>query len=179
MAIKKFNYISSATLASASGSITLGSIPGTYQDLAIFFSMRHDSAGVTNEVCYFRVNNNTSAIYMYSNVWGDGSTVGISGTNHSANATEINYIAGCPGGSSGTGYFGLLELYIANYASTTYHKSIHGSSVIPRENTSSAARQNLVSGNIRTTSAITQVQLLASNGNFAAGTTAYLYGISS
>lgn len=160
--------IATTTLGSAASSITFSSISSAYTDLRVVFSNVKISSSSSN-VAYLRFNGDTGGNYSFTTVYGYGTGV--------ASAR----------GTSGDGYTGIQlntgpvsttvpQFYTADilsYQSSTFKTSLltssqdaNGSGFVVRE-----------VGLWRSTAAITSLTLVHSAVNFAAGTTATLYGI--
>ena len=156
------------TLTSAASSVTFSSIPQTFTDLIIKYSTRVDFGGDPTLKVIF--NSNTS---NYSNrmLYGSGSSA-ISGTS------SPSYIYG--GYACNTGHtantFSNNYMHIPNYTSNNY-KSVSVDSVI--ETNATECYQFLIAGLWSNTSSITSISIGPLTGNLAAGSSLYLYGVSS
>ena len=74
MALQLFK-IADVAVTSPVSSIAFSSIPSTYTDLLVKVSTRTDrNTGGWTEI-WFRVNNNTSAVYSTKSIYGSGSLV--------------------------------------------------------------------------------------------------------
>ena len=161
-----YTLIASSTVGSGgASSIDFTSIPATYTDLVLKFSLRDGTYASTLATAYVKFNNTTanrSTRWLY----GNGSAAG------SGNASNM-YLPNIPGNTATASTFGNGELYIPNYAGSTNKSS--SADVVPEGNTSSTY-MSLVANLWSDTSAINQITL-TSDGNFAQYSTAYLYGI--
>ena len=170
--------IQSQTLASSAASVTFSSIPSTYTDLALRLSARNDGAGTRAAFGLLQFNSDTTANYSATYTRGTGTFA------TSANFTTASTPIG--GKWSPTGYdsagntantFTNTEIYIPNYA-TTATKSYSAFNVSEDNSTGNAngieATANLYLG----TTAISSILILSNSGNFVAGSSFYLYGIS-
>lgn len=159
-----YTLISSVTVGSGgAANIQFTSIPQTYTDLLVKTSLRNvnDTAD-----CYLRFNGATT---NFSDRW-------IYGTGSGALSTSTSNIDFLSNRSSFTAStFGNSEFYIPNYTSSN-NKSVSVDSVA--ENNATTAYTQLSAGLWSNTAAITSIQILASSGNLAQYSTAYLYGIS-
>lgn len=160
-----FKLISSVTVgAGGAASIDFTSIPATYTDLVVEFSLRSSGS-----VDYISLKLNTSASNFTANqILGNGSAVQV-GTR-----TDSFYIATQVPSGSTANTFSNGSLYFPNYAGSTY-KSINLDSV--EENNATAAVAGFVAGLWSNTAAINAVTLAAPSGTFVQYSTAYLYGI--
>jgi len=156
---KTYEPIATTTLGSASASVTLSSIPGTYTDLILVFNGSVTSGAVSVAV---RFNGDTATNYSDTWLYGSGSSA-LSGRNTSANGIYAMDIST----SNAT-----LVCQIQNYSNTTTFKTS-----LQRGNAASNAVTATV-GLWRNTAAINSVNLHNAN-TFIAGSTFTLYGIKS
>ena len=162
--------ISSQTLTSAAATVTFSSIPATYTDLVLKFSVRSNQANVARTY-FLKINGSSSAVYSSTILQGDGSaaisirysdeTAGIRGTN------------GMPGTSATANTFSNSEIYIPNYTSTT-NKPVSLFGVT--ENNATESYIDPTAGLARITSAITSITLTTAD-NFVSDSSFYLYGL--
>lgn len=144
--------ISSQVLGSTATSITFSSIPGTYRDLRLVLNPIWSGTGVDMGV-YFNGVTGTSAVYMagFGTSTGSGTVTDLLGYTTSAGM--------------------LNEINIFDYAQTDKHKS---------GVTRYGAAGNFAAANAfrwASTAAITSIQFYVGSGNFAVGSSFYLYGI--
>jgi hypothetical protein len=171
--------ITSVTVgAGGAASVTLtaiGTIPQTYTDLKILMSVRSASGGLAYSV-FMKVNNLTSSIYSQKTLEGPGNTTpysfGQSGINSAVRLSLLN------GPTSTSNTFSNAEVYIPNYASSNY-KSVSIDTVT--ETNAAEIYADLTAYLVSTTDPITSLTFTTevSAGNFAEGSTFYLYGIQS
>jgi len=164
-----YKKIASVTVGSGgAANIEFTSIPGTYTDLKVVFSLR-DTSNTGDPWEYFDLTFNANASnYSSLGLFGTGSTTG-----SSSSATTIRY--GYYTASTATATtFGNGEFYIPNYAGSN-NKSVSQDSV--SENNATAAIAMLGAGLWANTSAITSIKM-AARISFAQYSTATLYGIS-
>ena len=164
-----YTLINSVTVGSGgAATIDFTSIPSTYTDLLIKFSLRDDFAGGVYDNLVIRFNNITTN-YSEINLYGNGSTAASASTG----TTVLRYING---NTSTSNTFGNGEMYIPNYAGST-NKSASIDTVTENNGTEAWASLNALLWS--NTSAITSVKLTPSSGTlFLEYSTAYLYGIS-
>ena len=165
-------YKAIATVTVGSGgaaSIDFTSIPGTYTDLLLKLSTRSSDASARRQL-YVKYNGNSSN-YTGKRLYGEDGGVG---SDSLSGATGYSF--GVTDGDSATANtFGNAEIYIPNYASANY-KSSSTDSVL--ENNSSTTYDNWLTANLWSdTTAINQVAITLSAGNFMQYSTATLYGI--
>ena len=164
-----YTLINSVTVGSGgAATIDFTSIPSTYTDLLIKFSLRDDFAGGVYDNLVIRFNNITTN-YSEKNLYGNGSTAASASTG----TTVLRYING---NTSTSNTFGNGKIYIPNYAGST-NKSASIDTVTENNGTEAWASLNALLWS--NTSAITSVKLTPSSGTlFLQYSTAYLYGIS-
>ena len=157
-----YKKITATTISTNTVTITLSGIPATYTDLVLKLSARNVNGGNIVDVVNATFNGTSPSV----NGRGiEGSGTGTSsftssrlGINVGPNATSI--------------VFNNLELYIANYTSSTT-KNFWCDSIT--ENNSTNGYQNIWNGTIPLNSAINEIALTANT--FAPYTTVTLYGI--
>ena len=168
-----FTLIQATTLTSAQASIDFTAIPSTYTDLCVYLSGRSD-ASFTRRILRLRLNNSsTSSDYSARDLVGSGSaaTPGVQATGTSS----YIQVWDLPAATATASTFSNISIYIPNYANTSTYKTISVDSVT--ENNSTTAYMSLLAGLYNQNTAITQINLLPDSGNFAANSTAYLYGV--
>jgi len=162
-----YELIASSTVGSGgAASIDFTSIPSTYTDLVVKFSVRN-SAGATWGTLTL---NGSSSNWSLKNLYGDGSSTG----SQSQTVNTFTVMQNNTGDTANT--FTNSEFYIPNYAGSNY-KSISYEQT--RENNATAAYIYLHALLWSDTAAINQVTLNAITNNFAQYSTAYLYGVKS
>ena len=161
-----YTLIQSVTVGSGgAASIEFGSIPQTYTDLQVLFSLRGDYDTVVAWVRFNGLTTNLSSRLLL----GSGSAAS------SQSDTSNIKMQGAIGASTYTAsIFANSSLYIPNYAGAT-NKSMSIDYV--SENNATAAWMGLTAGLWSNTSAITQITLLSSSGNLVQYSSASLYGI--
>ena len=168
-----YTLISGVTVGSGgAANITFNSIPQTYTDLVIKFSLRTNIAGGGPYNVALRVNGSSSSIYNTIRLYGFNASV--SSFTSTAASTTIAGLANAAGDTANT--FGNSEIYLPNYTSSNYKSGITDA---VQENNGSAERF-LAANLIETTSAITSIELLLTGVSYTLVqySTAYLYGIS-
>ena len=168
-----YEIIASVTVGSGgAASISFTSIPQTYTDLVVKFSLRTDIAGAGPYNVALRVNGSSSSIYNTKRLYGFNTSV--SSFNSTAADTTLAGLTNAAGDTANT--FGNSEIYLPNYTSSNYKS---GSTDAVQENNGSADRF-LAANLIETTSVITSIELLLTGVSYTLveHSTAYLYGIS-
>ena len=165
-----YTLISSVTVgAGGASSIGFTSIPSTYTDLLIFYSLRASNAALYN-VPDLRPNDQQPTNTAANNeryVQGDGSsaTSGADGT--------LKMVI--PAASNTSNTFSNSFVYVPNYTSSNY-KSINIDSV--DENNGTTGYTTMYTGLWDRTAAISSFYIYPSaSANFVQYSTAYLYGI--
>lgn len=166
-----YTLISSVTVgAGGASSIDFTSIPATYTDLLVRFSLRTAQATVDAQV---RMNVNGTGVGSNFSLRG----LQGSGAAASSSSSTTGWITGgtMPGTSATANTFGNMDLYIPNYAGSNY-KSMSLDAV--GENNATTAYSELNAILYSSTSAISSLAFTCAGGNtFSQYSTAYLYGI--
>lgn len=165
--------IDAITVESAQPNIEFTSIPNTFTDLCIKYSLRTVAAGSRDDI-KITINSDTGSNYSAIRVFGiDGGT---SSQSSSGTPSDLN-IGSVNGDGATSNTFANIEFYIANYAESSY-KSISFDWVT--ENNSAASFVLGLSTILwSSSSAITSFKIESKAGNnFLPYSTAYLYGIS-
>jgi hypothetical protein len=166
-----YTLIEAKTLASAASNVEftgLGSYSTIYTDLKLVISTRSVSDGgasVLGITVQFN-GDTTSGNYSWKRLYGDGS---------SAASDSLANIILSNSDSSTASTFGTADIYVPNAYSSNF-KSISTDSV--SENNATTAYATLGAGLWSSTASLTSLKLIPSSGNFAIGSTFYLYGIS-
>ena len=159
-----FEPIATTTLGSAASSITFSSIPSMYTDLRIIYCPL-SSAG---NYPVMQFNNDTASNYSYTNLRGNGSTVG-SGSTSSATRIFINVLDEV----RTTPQLNIIDIF--SYSNTSVNKTCLISNNQDRNGLGNVGR---TVGLWRSTAAILSIKLFMQLDElFDAGTTATLYGI--
>ncbi len=162
--------ITSVTVGSGgAASVTLpatGTIPQTYTDLKVVYSVRSTSS--TSNVIDISFNGNTS---NFTNRYLLGTGTG------TASGTNFSRFSGLQNSSVDTSNtFANGEIYIPNYTGSNF-KSYSGDAV-QEINSSTGNNLVLIAGLWSNTAAITTITITGYDGNLVEGSTFYLYGIS-
>jgi hypothetical protein len=166
-----YTLIKGETLTSSAASYTFTAIPSTFTDLVLRVSARSDTSAQTQQV-WLQFNSDTSALYSYLNLGGNGSVVQ---GNIGSSLTSTRTIGGANGNTSTTSTFGNSEIYIPSYT-VSQNKPIGSFGV--SESNATAATMAVNAGLWRNTAAITSITILPSTSlNWLSGSSFYLYGI--
>lgn len=165
--------ISSTTLSNTSASVIFSGISQDYQDLSIVISGRNDDTSSTFNDLRVILNNDTSTLYSYNYIQGNGSTA--SAANFSNTAFLFSKDVLNSSGSLGTAdAFSSIEIYLPNYI-TTQNKAFSIFGVSERNN--SLAYMTLSANLYRGSSSITRIDITAHTNNFVPNSSFYLYGL--
>lgn len=158
--------IATTTLGSAASTITFSSIPSTYTDLRLVITFSKETA-TSQTSCVVRFNSDTGTNYSFTSVYGNGTSAA------STRSTNDNYIYANFMTDATSASLCFTSIDVFSYAGSTYKTVLTTGS---GDKNGSGAVERIV-GLWRSTSAINTVALISQIGNFAAGTTATLYGI--
>lgn len=162
-----YELIAKSVLGSNAAYIEFTSIPADYDDLVVLASIRSTRTGNASDQIRLSFNGVTTNL-SYRFLYGTGSAAG--------SASDTNGFVGIATASSATANsFSSLELVVPNYAGST-NKS-YSSTCVQEYNTASGPRIDALAGLWSNTNAITSIRLTTYNANTAAGSSAYLYGI--
>jgi hypothetical protein len=157
--------ISTVNGTGSSGTISLTSIPQTFTDLYLTFSLRSTTAAVTD----------------YPYILFNGSTTGytirtLSGNGSSATSQNISllYIGAIDGANATSNTYSNIGLTIPNYASSNKKTT---SSEEAMENNATSAEIYIIAGLWDNTAAITSIDVVLGSGNYTSFSTVSLYGI--
>jgi hypothetical protein len=162
--------ISTITISTPVGAVSIASIPTTFTDLYITVSARISGSFPYTDF-YFNPNTDGSNIYTWRNLRGNGSSASSSVGSPSTGFVIVN---GVPGALATSNTFGSINIYMPNYRSSTA-KSISADAVT--ENNATDSSQNISAGLYNSTNPITDVYFSSAGANFVAGSTFSLYGI--
>lgn len=152
--------LANITLSTSAATVTFNSLSQVYRDIMLVCSALATTSGQAGRL---RLNNDSGANYTFVQMYGTGSSYGSSG---SSGATEMYGLPAEPTAITNS-IFNILD-----YSATNKHKT-----ALIRDNNPDSITRGMA---IRwaNTSAITSLNLFMTSGNFAAGTTFALYGVS-
>jgi hypothetical protein len=162
--------IASQVLGTAAATVTFSAILGTYKDLILKVSVRNS---LTQEDMLLRINNDSSTLYSRVQLRGNG-TQASSSINSAQTSIKLENAVVGSGYTANT--FSNHEIYIPNYTASQ-NRQISSFAVIENNGTEAFAIAH--AGLYRSSTAITQVDLIASSGTFISGSSFYLYGLAS
>ena len=163
-----YESIATATGTGASGTITFSSIPSTYKHLQIRILGRSTVAS-TGASFRFYANNDTTNNYSLHRLSGSGVNAAAAGT--ASTTMELGRITGA---SAASGLMGVTIIDVQDYESTTRNKTFRSFS---GRDINGGGEVWLLSGLWMSTSAINEINLATSSGNWSTDTTISLYGI--
>lgn len=166
-----YQLIGSNTLTTPTASVTFSSIPQTYTDLVLKMTLRAESPNPAGDRIKVVFNGSSSSIYSATNILGSGSS-GF-GSSNLSNQTFLTLRYTNEDGMTANS-FGIAELYIPSYTSSN-NKPMGGISV--QETNITNARMSATAGLFRSSSAISSIELLPFELNWASGSSFDLYGI--
>jgi hypothetical protein len=165
-----FEIIASSTVgAGGTSNITFSSIPQTYTDLVIKYSLRNTLASINDNI-NMTFNSSTAGYSDVVLIGGGSSASSFSRSSRS----EISYFYQNSANSTSNA-FSNGEIYIPNYSNSSVNKSVSIDSVI--ENNATGCVLAIDAALLQNTAAITSITFNSNNGTFVQYGTIYLYGI--
>jgi hypothetical protein len=165
MPTSTYTPLANVTLASASASVTFGSIPSSFRDLIL---VANGASNITDEFAYLRFNGDTGSNYFWVQMGTNTSPPFSSSVGPTTSLRTSNFNA--------SGNRVLTTVQIMDYSATDKHKTL-----LTRDNTQFSSSLGLRALALRwaNTSAITSVQYFTPTGSLSSGFTLSLYGIAS
>lgn len=161
--------IATTTLGSTTGSITFSSIPSTYTHL----QLREISRGgvvESDDTIYATFNGDTAANYSFHNLLGTGSAA-FANAGTSQSNIQISRIAEA---SLASNIYNATVIDILDYTNTNKYKTTKS---LSGWDGNGSGDIRFISGNWRSTSAITSITLTPGSGSFLQYTQFALYGV--
>lgn len=161
-----YEPISTTTLGSAAATVTFSTISGAYTDLVLVTNLKTTT---TSQEVTVKINNDTGSNYSLTNLRGDGSTAASLRRSSQTVGTISKEI------SPNTAFEFVSVSTFMNYSNATTYKTW-----LSRNNRASASNApgtEALVGLWRSTSAITELVIGLTGGNFDTGSTFTLYGI--
>lgn len=160
-----YTPIASTTLTSAQSSVTFSSISSAYTDLVlVMFARDTGSTSATNAAV--TVNSDTGSNYSWTNLYGNGSVAG-----STRNSNQTSWLVPVVPNSATANVFSSTVCHFMNYSNTTTYKTM----LTRADNPTDAAVTRAMLW--RSTAAISTMNIAATAGNLAIGSTFTLYGI--
>lgn len=164
--------LSSTTLA-ANGTFDVQNIDQTYSDLLLVVIAR-GTANDPNDVMILRLNGDSGLNYNAIWLTGEGATAA---SASSQGASNIRAAQAMPAASATANRFGLYEITIGGYASTTWHKQVITRGGSGNDNTAAQQWSEANGGVWMNTAAVTRITLQGSiSPNLATGSQLRIYG---
>ena len=166
-----YKLISSNVLSSTASSVSFSSIPATFTDLVLRVSARDNASAVVTTL--FLVGYNTDTTFTANSFTRLYTNAETAYSDRGTASGNISYMAGA---SATANIFSNSETYIMNYASAQ-NKTISNFSSAETNGTNTARVATFAAtwGNSAAINTITITPF--SGGNFASGSSFYLYGI--
>ena len=167
-----WTLLNTVTLASP-GLFDVSSIAGSYNDLVCILIAR-SAASAVSDIPYFTFNGDAGGNYwrVYNNIFGTGMSAGEGRFENAVIAAAVT------GATALANSFGVVELTLYGYASTTWLKATHWRSY-ELSNTTSGFMTAMVGGATwNNTAAVTRIQVGATGtgSNFVTGSQLRIYG---
>lgn len=168
---KGMQTIYSTTLSTVQYTVSFNNIPQTYTDLKIVISGRTDAVSTFDGGPSFFMNGNVSGnLASFTAVKSNGSS-----TSSQRTTDNAIYIGEVPAASTTSGIFGAVEIYIPEYtAGKNKQVLIQNASSV----NNATAYLNVRAGLFKNPSSVTSIGVYGGSGNWVAGSTFTLYGIS-
>ena len=166
-----YQLIQAETLSSSQATVAFTSIPQTYTDLVMLFSLRNNTGSNYAGNAFLTFNGTTSRYYEVL-LYNAGGSLG--STSKSNVDPYLNWAALSQGG--GTSTWGNGQFYIPNYTSSNA-KSISTDYIAEDNNADPWMMLNTGLWNPTTNAAITSMSFTTNSGQLVANSTFYLYGI--
>lgn len=163
--------VATVTLGAAMSSYTFSAISSTYNDLIVEVYGRGDAVATSLDVLV-QANGDTSTNYDY--VSETATQLGVVSSTGSYGVTS-SLVGSLPASLSSANMAGSGRIYISQYTGVSFYKAIRGEFTNPQDAVGNLLTQH-TGGVWHSTTEITSLTLLASSGNFVAGTTFSLYG---
>lgn len=169
-------YIPIATVTAGSGSsqVDITSIPTTYDTLVLRISARSTHTNAKSSI-YFQFNNNTGVNTWGGYITGEDSTIS-GGSQQGSFQMGLGGTIFVPASSATSNNFSCNEITIQEYKSSSKKKTIGTLSGAP--NSAGGSGISFSGGIWNSTAIISTINIFTNSGNFEAGSTFRLYGIS-
>lgn len=166
-----YKLIASTETTSNTGAVSFSSIPNTYTDLVVKVLAR-SAASATSETLWLQINDDTSiSQYQYSRAFISNTTVAKDGSGFS----NAQWFASTIANNGMASMFSAWEIYIPEYANSSFQKQATAESAFVNNSTTNSAEFFGYAWN--STSTINKITVKYNGPNFVAGSAFYLYGI--
>lgn len=171
-----YKLISKQTLTSNTTTVTFSSIPQTYKDLQLISMVRGTDTSASILSGRVRFNGSTSNLYsqeVAAAYPAPSITFSPSGNQNITAFTELPVNSGF----ADTWVYSMLDIYIAGYFSTSHAKPCIAEVAAYGTSSVTYASYNMNSMTWDSASAITSIDLYLNAGQWASGSSFWLYGI--
>lgn len=168
-----YTYINKITPGTGTSTIDFTNIPQTYNNLIVIMYGQILNAGTLGDLV-LQVNNQFSTPNAY--VWQGFTNYSTTTTYYGYSSTTLSLIDAVVRSNSSNAAAGIY-ITINNYAINGNQKPITYTSSSPWDISSSGVNHCFGGGRITYTSPVTSLQLIVGGGNYAAKTSAWLYGV--
>lgn len=164
--------LADSTLGASAASIDFTSINQTFTHLMLVCYLRSDTVATTQNA-NVRFNADTGSNYDYQSLNGSAATAAAAETF----AGSTIFAGTIPAASATANVFGGIVIEIPYYSQSTNNKALIATSALKSGTTTGTLGIRTNAGFWRSSAAITQVTILPSLNNFAAGSRITLYGM--
>ena len=175
-----YDSIVTANGTGASGTISFTSIPSTYTHLQIRGIMRNTTAAYNgSQGLGIRFNSDSAANYgvHWLTTQPDNAPTSPPVSANTLSLTMLNHNYTNPSDGVLANSYGVLICDLLDYANTNKYKTSRSLSGMDANGTGTNTGLNFISGLWRSTSAITQIDIISGAGNWTSNTSFALYGI--
>lgn len=162
-----YESIATTTLGSTASSITISSIPSTYQHLQIRILGSMSASGADD--LRMRFNSDTGSNYATHFIVGNGSTVPAG-----AYSSTTSMLCGANALPTATNIYGVAVIDVLDYANTSKYKTMRA---LAGNDTNGGGYVALSSGLWQSTTAVNSITFYPNASTFTANTQVALYGI--
>lgn len=165
------DLIAKVVVSSDSDSVFFDNIPQNYLSLKIYTNSRSYLSNSVNRDISVGLRFNEDASSIYSRTRGFAITPGTVGSDRNT-GFNVTYPILHPASETTANVFGIGEMDILNYSSTSFFKQIIGNSI--NEHNGALVVHQIGAGLYRSTNSISRIRVF---GQFAPGSEVFLYGI--
>jgi hypothetical protein len=169
-----YEFISSTILSSNTATVSITSIPQTYDHLMVIGRIRSNKTSENFDIMRFAFNSNSSS-YSYVNLQGNGNATQISQVQTGvaqANITRLDSV-----GTTGNARFSYFEIFIPNYTTSNYKCATTTAAATMYDGFNNGVRVGSSAMTWSNSAAITSVQLSVQDGIVGTNSTFLLYGL--
>jgi hypothetical protein len=163
-----YTQIATYTFPSTLSTYTFSSIPQTYTDLVVVISANCAVAGTTYANLQTNLNGDSTSVYSYCHLYGDGSSLYSDRYSNNGQAWAGYF-------NSTAGVYANIIFNVMNYTNTSTYKTVMSRGNYGTRGTTTTNVTELAVSSWRNTAAITSMTI--GGANIGAGSTFTLYGI--